>query len=356
MAGGGARDRRRRDRPGARRRRGGAARAGRGPTYGTGSSTSGCPGPTRSRAPPPSAWCRCRRAGSSARSATGCSRALGPERAGWAYRYRSLLDAGIVAPGSSDRPVVDGAPLLGMHDMVNRRTDGGQPCGPEEAISGLEALTAYTLGSAYASHAERDRGTIAVGQVRRPRRALRRPRDRRPDGRSGTSRCCRRCWPERWCGSDDPGRGRRRSPLRSADAVRAIYEDAFPEELRAPFDDLVRRPDAGAARRRRTGGLRPGARPRPRRTWTFLRYYAVGRRGRGTGSPMWAELTAPAGRDGRTRLVWDVEDPDEAGPLPRAGRGAPAPDRLLRAARRPAASRCATTCRRTTTGTLPGCC
>jgi len=94
----------------------------------------------------------------------GMLRALGPERAGWAYRYRSLLDAGITPPGSSDRPVVDGAPLLGIHDMVNRRTDGGLPCGPEEAISGLEALTAYTLGSAYASHAERDRGTIAVGK------------------------------------------------------------------------------------------------------------------------------------------------------------------------------------------------
>lgn len=94
----------------------------------------------------------------------GMLRALGPDRAGWAYRYRSLLDAGIVAPGSSDRPVVDGAPLRGMHDMVNRRTDSGLPCGPEEAITGLEALTAYTLGSAYASHAERDRGTIAVGK------------------------------------------------------------------------------------------------------------------------------------------------------------------------------------------------
>ena len=94
----------------------------------------------------------------------GMLRALGPERAGWAYRYRSLLDAGITPPGSSDRPVVDGAPLLGIHDMVNRRTDGGLPCGPDEAISGLEALTAYTLGSAYASHAERDRGTIAVGK------------------------------------------------------------------------------------------------------------------------------------------------------------------------------------------------
>jgi predicted amidohydrolase YtcJ len=94
----------------------------------------------------------------------GMLRALGADRAGWAYRYRSLLDAGVVVPGSSDRPVVDGTPLLGIHDMVNRRTDSGQPCGPEEAITGLEALAAYTHGSAYASHAERDRGAVAVGK------------------------------------------------------------------------------------------------------------------------------------------------------------------------------------------------
>ncbi|MSZ76974.1 MAG: amidohydrolase family protein [Actinobacteria bacterium] len=95
----------------------------------------------------------------------GMLRALGPDRSGWAYRGRSLLDAGIVLPGSSDRPVVDGAPLRGMHDLVNRRTDSGAPCGPAEAISGLEALAAYTTGSAYASHVEGDRGTIAPGML-----------------------------------------------------------------------------------------------------------------------------------------------------------------------------------------------
>lgn len=95
----------------------------------------------------------------------GMLRALGPARSGWAYRGRSLLDAGVVVPGSSDRPVVAGAPLLGMHDLVNRRTDGGLPCGPEEAMTGLEALTAYTYGSAFASHAEADRGTLAVGKL-----------------------------------------------------------------------------------------------------------------------------------------------------------------------------------------------
>jgi predicted amidohydrolase YtcJ len=91
--------------------------------------------------------------------------ALGPERVKWAYRQRSLLDAGLVVPGSSDRPVVRGAPLLGMHDMVNQVTSSGAPFNPDEAVSGLEALRAFTYGSAYASCQEDLKGTITPGKL-----------------------------------------------------------------------------------------------------------------------------------------------------------------------------------------------
>src|SRR5439155_13674084 len=87
------------------------------------------------------------------------------ERTMWAYRQRSLLDAGLVLPGSSDRPVVAGAPLLGMHDMVNQRTASGEPFNPREAITGMEALRAFTYGSAYASKQEHLKGTISVGKL-----------------------------------------------------------------------------------------------------------------------------------------------------------------------------------------------
>lgn len=95
-------------------------------------------------------------------------------------------------------------------------------------------------------------------------------------------------------------------------AVRAIYEASFPAELTVPFEDLLvdrlltyvdADGPAGLALVRDLG-------PTP---WTFLRYYAVGRRGRGTGSAMWAHLTGGLAAEGRTRLVWDVEDPDEPG-------------------------------------------
>ncbi|MGD0556805.1 MAG: amidohydrolase [Streptosporangiaceae bacterium] len=91
--------------------------------------------------------------------------AVGPSRGEWLYRQRSLLDAGMVLPGSSDRPVSNGAPLLGVHDMVNRRTASGAPFNAGEAITASEALRAYTYGSAYASHLEQARGTIAPGML-----------------------------------------------------------------------------------------------------------------------------------------------------------------------------------------------
>jgi hypothetical protein len=93
----------------------------------------------------------------------GMLQALGPERARLCYRQRSWLDAGVVLPGSSDCPVVQGAPLLGIHDLVNRRTGSGQPFTPAEALTVEEALRAYTYGSAYADHQEHDKGRLARG-------------------------------------------------------------------------------------------------------------------------------------------------------------------------------------------------
>ena len=92
-------------------------------------------------------------------------RALGPQRCDWAYRFASLLAAGLTVPGSSDRPVVDGRPMLGIHDMVNRRTAAGEVLGPDEVVSAHEALRAYTYGSAYASYEEHRKGWIGPGTL-----------------------------------------------------------------------------------------------------------------------------------------------------------------------------------------------
>ena len=91
--------------------------------------------------------------------------AVGPGRQSWLYRQRSLLDAGMVLPGSSDRPVAAGAPLLGIHDMVNRRAASGASFNAGEAVTAAEALRAYTYGSAYASGQETVKGSVAPGKL-----------------------------------------------------------------------------------------------------------------------------------------------------------------------------------------------
>ncbi|MGR6964490.1 amidohydrolase [Geodermatophilus sp. URMC 61] len=90
--------------------------------------------------------------------------AVGPRRADWLYRHRSFLDAGLRVPGSSDRPVAPGAPLLGMQSMVERRSSGGAVIGPDERVSAAQALRAYTLDEAWASHDERTRGSVTRGK------------------------------------------------------------------------------------------------------------------------------------------------------------------------------------------------
>lgn len=91
--------------------------------------------------------------------------ALGPERSRRCYRMRSVLDAGMVLPGSSDAPVAHGSPILGIHDMVNRRTASGAPLAPEEALTPLQALHAYTVGSAHAVHEEGRKGVLRRGML-----------------------------------------------------------------------------------------------------------------------------------------------------------------------------------------------
>ncbi len=91
--------------------------------------------------------------------------AVGPERVTDCYRERSFLDAGITLPGSSDRPVVAGAPLLGIHDLVNQRTASGRPFNPAEALTVEQAITAYTVGSATAAFDEQRKGSVSPGKL-----------------------------------------------------------------------------------------------------------------------------------------------------------------------------------------------
>lgn len=90
---------------------------------------------------------------------------LGVERAALSYPAKRLLEAGVVLPGSSDRPVTHGAPLRVMQDFVLRRSFAGKDYSPADRISAAEALHAYTVGSAVATGWGGRKGQIRPGQL-----------------------------------------------------------------------------------------------------------------------------------------------------------------------------------------------
>lgn len=84
------------------------------------------------------------------------------------YAFRSLLDSGAVLAFGTDSPVASLDPIFGIYAAVTRRTlDDKNPNGwiPEQKISVLEAVRAYTLGSAYAEFQENVKGSIEPGKL-----------------------------------------------------------------------------------------------------------------------------------------------------------------------------------------------
>lgn len=90
---------------------------------------------------------------------------LGEERAGWQYPFRSLLRAGARMGMGSDWGVSTSNVMEEIDVGVTRTGDSGSALGPEEALTPIEALTAFTAGSAYINHAEHDSGSIGVGKL-----------------------------------------------------------------------------------------------------------------------------------------------------------------------------------------------
>ena len=91
---------------------------------------------------------------------------LGPRRSALQYQIGSLARAGAPVSFGSDWPVSSVNPLAGMSVAVTRRTTTGEPVGgwtPDERVPLLQAITAYTAGTAYQGYEENDRGSLAPG-------------------------------------------------------------------------------------------------------------------------------------------------------------------------------------------------
>jgi predicted amidohydrolase YtcJ len=90
--------------------------------------------------------------------------AFGPELGHQLYPFKSMLRAGMILGGSSDCPVANLDPRVGLRDAVLRRTPTGEALGPDEALTMDEAILLYTRGAAYLSFDEAFNGTIEPGK------------------------------------------------------------------------------------------------------------------------------------------------------------------------------------------------
>jgi len=87
----------------------------------------------------------------------------------WQYPFRSLRAAGAVLAMGSDWSVSTPNPLLEMEVAVERVSDvsrgEAEPLLPDERIDLIDALAAFTSGSAYVNHLDADTGTLEVGKA-----------------------------------------------------------------------------------------------------------------------------------------------------------------------------------------------
>lgn len=87
---------------------------------------------------------------------------LGPERSKYAYAWRSFLDHKVTLAFGTDYPVESVSPFRGLYSAVTRQNEAGtQTFHPEQKLTITEALFAYTQGSAFAEHAEAQKGVLA---------------------------------------------------------------------------------------------------------------------------------------------------------------------------------------------------
>lgn len=93
---------------------------------------------------------------------------FGPQRAGWAYRWRDFIEAGIHLAGSSDCPVENYHPLEGITAAITRQDLEGRPEGgwfPHQRLTLDEALQLYTTNSAYCTFEENLKGSVTPGKL-----------------------------------------------------------------------------------------------------------------------------------------------------------------------------------------------
>ena len=91
---------------------------------------------------------------------------VGPERAKTSYPWKQFVDNGIPIAFGTDYPVEPITPFRGVYAAVTRKNEAGtKEYFTEQKLTIEQALGAYTMGSAYAQFAEKQKGTLAPGML-----------------------------------------------------------------------------------------------------------------------------------------------------------------------------------------------
>ena len=90
---------------------------------------------------------------------------LGEERAARAIPMRTYLDTGVPLAGSSDAPITDYNPWVGVYAAVARKTVTGRAFDPAERITRAEALRCYTCWAAAVTGHDTTRGSLEPGKL-----------------------------------------------------------------------------------------------------------------------------------------------------------------------------------------------
>jgi predicted amidohydrolase YtcJ len=89
---------------------------------------------------------------------------LGPQRAAYSYAWKAFLENGVHLAFGTDYPVEPITPFRGVYAAVTRKNEAGtKSYFPESRLTIGQALYAYTQDSAYAEHAETNKGKLLPG-------------------------------------------------------------------------------------------------------------------------------------------------------------------------------------------------
>ncbi len=82
-----------------------------------------------------------------------------------AYQFRDLIDAGVIVMNGTDVPVEDIDPIPSYYGTVVGRMNNGQVLNPDQLMTRMEGLEAYTINAAYGAHEEFTKGSLTPGKL-----------------------------------------------------------------------------------------------------------------------------------------------------------------------------------------------